>query len=117
MSKIDLSLDGILDARWSLKEIGEGKFKLEYNGFKGIPSEEETKKAIGNVLYAKRLSSIYVSGYKGDIEITASEIADFNFSIKSMDDTNHYYHKKRDVLGTPFGAEEDLMIKEEREFI
>lgn len=117
MSKIDLSLEGILDSRWSLKEIGEGKFKLEYNGLKGIPSEEETKKAIGNVLYAKRLSSIYVSGYKGDIEITASEIADFNFSRKSIDDTKHYYHKQRDIMGTPFGAEEDLMIKEERGII
>ncbi|MBE5819722.1 MAG: hypothetical protein E7310_02730 [Clostridiales bacterium] len=117
MSKLDLSLDGILDSRWSLKEIGEGKFKLEYNGLKGIPSGEETRRAVGNVLYAKRLSSLYISGYKGDIEITASEIADFNFPRKSIDDTKHDYYKKRDILGTPFGAEEDLMIKEEREII
>ena len=94
MSKIDLSLEGILDSRWSLKEIGEGKFKLEYNGLKGIPSIEETRRALGNVLYAKRLSSIYVSGYNGDIELTASEIADYNFPEKHIDGSQQFYYKQ-----------------------
>lgn len=108
MSKFDLSLDGILDSRWILKDIGNGKFKLEYSSLKGIPSIEETQIAIKNVLDAKKIDSIYISGVNGDIEVTASQIIEGMFSKSS---------KKEDLLSKPFGAEEDLLLKEDRGII
>lgn len=112
MSNLDLSLTGILDDRWSLKEIGKGKIKLDYNSLRGIPSSEETKRAIKVVLEAKGIDSVYVSGDKGDIEITASQIANSNFSLKSVEPSKNIRCEAYDVLAQPFGAEEDLFWKE-----
>ena len=111
MNKLDLSLDGILDSRWTLKGIGNGRLKLEYSSLKGIPSQKETQMAIRNVLSAKKISSIYISGPNGDIEVTSAQLEDGNLLLGNVKSQGP---RKDDVLSRPFGAEDDLLKKEER---
>lgn len=110
MGNINLSLEGILDYRWELKEIGDGKIKLCYNSMKGIPTIIEAEKAIGKVLETKGLDNIYISGINGDVMIEKKQLKSFNeLSKKGKSITEGY-----DPLSDCFGAEEDLLRKEER---
>lgn len=112
MSKIDLSLVGILDSRWSLKDLGNGRIKLEYNSFRGMPSSEETKMAVKTVLEAKGIKSLYISDKNGDVEISAAQVADAKFEVKK-DEQPPKTERKYDELSRPFGAEENLLRLEE----
>lgn len=116
MKNLDLSLDGILDSRWNLKEMGNGRIKLEYNSLKGLPSVKETKESIEKVLRAKGLESIYISDSNGEREVTLNQLSDLkNFTGKTKIENQSY--KDDDIMAKPFGAEDDLMFKEDRGII
>ena len=104
----NLSLNGILDSRWTLKEIGNGNIKLCYESVKGIPSIHETNNAIRKVMQEKGLTKLYISGEKGDVLVNVKDLP------KVIERENNISkNKKFDILSTPFGSEDDLILKED----